>query len=358
VLSPAAVTLASGEVLVVGGDGPNFVPTASAEIYDEATGTWSAAAPMNVPGYNLRATLLRSGKVLVTGQGSGANPELFDPQDGRWTDTGPTVASQPLASAVLLQSGGVLLVGGGVATAQLYDPATNTWKATGSLQVARQGQSATLLPDGEVLVAGGEPPGGGTPFSSVEIYDPVTGKFSSGSPMNEGRTGQGAALLPGGQVIVFGGCSGYCNPGTLRSTEIYDIADGFWFDSLPMTVPRESASSVVLPGGSLLVTGGSEQGCCLTTATSEIYRIPSLSLSVAAGAPGSKVVVRGFGFDGGEAVGLHWGASNSGPTVTTSATGTFIATLTVPSRQPGSTQLNAVGQRSNGRAAAAFTITS
>jgi hypothetical protein len=94
----AAVLLADGKVLVTGGAGnekPNGDPVlASAELYDPASGTWSATASMLLPRRDFSATLLADGKVLVAGGmaevpmmgGTGsemvASAELYDPGSG------------------------------------------------------------------------------------------------------------------------------------------------------------------------------------------------------------------------------------------------------------------------------------
>src|SRR5262249_28916528 len=60
-----ATLLATGKILVVGGQGRSAL--SSAELYAPATNTWSAAAAMSTARQGQTATLLANGKVLVTG---------------------------------------------------------------------------------------------------------------------------------------------------------------------------------------------------------------------------------------------------------------------------------------------------
>jgi N-acetylneuraminic acid mutarotase len=103
--------------------------------------------------------------VLVAGGstslGATASAELYDPSSGTWSATGSMSTSRAGHTATLLPNGKVLIAGGlnsivPTASAELYDPSSGTWSTTGSLSTARGHHTATLLSTGEVLVAGGQ----------------------------------------------------------------------------------------------------------------------------------------------------------------------------------------------------------
>ncbi|HEY0092865.1 MAG TPA: kelch repeat-containing protein [Archangium sp.] len=81
-------------------------------------------------------------------------------------------AARAYHTATLLPSGKVLVTGGStrdaiLASAEVYDPHTSTWTPTASMLTTRGSHTATLLPSsGNVLVTGG----GNTP--RAELYAP------------------------------------------------------------------------------------------------------------------------------------------------------------------------------------------
>jgi N-acetylneuraminic acid mutarotase len=128
-----ATLLPNGQVLVAGGYNGNSL--ASAQLYDPATGVWTATGSMATARYAQTATLLPNGQVLVVGGIHRPNSnhvvkstELYDPASGRWTATASLSPGRVAHTAILLLNGNVLVSGGistyGVlAQAALYESA-------------------------------------------------------------------------------------------------------------------------------------------------------------------------------------------------------------------------------------------
>ena len=131
------------------------------EVPPQRPGTWKMTSSMLTTHLGHTATLLPNGEVLVAGGhifGGRASAELYDPATGLWTATGNCTAQRlsyrdaPAQRPSARRRG---ILSAAFATAELYDPATGLWTATGSMVTGRYSHSATLLPNGQVLVAGG-----------------------------------------------------------------------------------------------------------------------------------------------------------------------------------------------------------
>jgi len=222
-LGQTATLLQDGKVLIAGGWGTLSATRdgylATAEIYNPLTDTDTPTGSMKSARESAVAVLLHNGKVLMLGGDEGyardemhpiASAELYDPASGKFTAAGSAGALHYGGTATVLNDGRVLIAGGGMmdatAKAEIYDPSTGKFTATGSMTAVRANQTATLLTDGKVLIAGGD--GGDDdplPLSSAELYDPATGTFTATGSMTAARTGQAAVLLGNGSVLLIGG---------------------------------------------------------------------------------------------------------------------------------------------------------
>ena len=177
-----ATLLHSGKVLVAGGWN-NGDALSSAEIYDPATRAWTATGPLTTARQGGGATLLLDGRVLVAG-GAGPNPptytlasaEIYDPATGSWSATGSMTTARRTNPATLLPNGKVLVAGGMdgksvfLASAEIYDPATEVWTTTGSMTTVRGEPATVLLSTGRVLVTGGFYNFNGDSLASAELF--------------------------------------------------------------------------------------------------------------------------------------------------------------------------------------------
>ncbi len=176
----AAVRLADGRVLVVGGWGSrdDHDGLTSAEIYDPATGSFTPTGSMREGRVSPSVTLLTDGRVLVAG--------------------GYPFHSMTVGPATPLSS------------AELYDPATGTFSSTGQMIEGRAGHAAVRIPSGDVLIAGGDggiKSTGATSFEgitpgSIERFDPATGSFAVDSDSKMAGAGDPMVLADGSVLFV------------------------------------------------------------------------------------------------------------------------------------------------------------
>jgi hypothetical protein len=176
----SAVPLADGVLLVVSGVVPvgaaDDPALAFCELYDPELDRWTPTGSLLRGRHHHRATRLADDTVLVTGGTAPGSPgtapfdpfsqrtvELFDPATGAWTARAAMPSGRALHRAVPLPGDRVLVVGGtagdrddaGFRSALVYDTVADEWAPAAGLATGRWSFAATALTDDRVLVAGG-----------------------------------------------------------------------------------------------------------------------------------------------------------------------------------------------------------
>jgi hypothetical protein len=280
----AAIRLRDGRVLICGGTATGEIGgvLASAELYDPVARTFTPTGSMTVPRIGQTITMLRDGRVLLTGgdQNAGyrsqlASAEIYDPATGIFSATGSMSTPREGHTATMLRDGRVLVVGGspnGIQTtgsAEVYDPSSGAFSHVGHLHQPRVAHVAALLGTGQVLIAGGGRggmPGGYISYNTAELYDPATSSFTAmHARMKSDRVGAAAVKLNDGRVLIVGGKSGRMMTSRisnlssltpLNTAEIYDPEAGAFIRTGDMSAPHYLTTATLLDNGDVLVVGG------------------------------------------------------------------------------------------------------
>lgn len=222
--------LAGGKALVEGGWNATSTTLTSAEVYDSASGTFTAT-------------------------GSMSSQHLW----GEWGTTLPV-----LQSGKVLVAGGLAESGALVAVAEVYDPTAGTFTATGSMVTPVISMFPLVLGDGSVLFTGGwnsvtgAPPTPGWMFfgtgtTEVERYTPSSGTFADTGPLAENRLAGCNVVLPSGDVLAIGGGQG--QTATESNIEQYNPTKATWTSLGMLTGVPSCTAAYMLKNGKVLMTG-------------------------------------------------------------------------------------------------------
>ncbi|HYL57932.1 MAG TPA: kelch repeat-containing protein [Candidatus Acidoferrales bacterium] len=281
----AAIRLRDGRVLICGGTSNGQVGgvLSSAELYDPVAHSFTPTGAMNDAREGQTITMLTDGRVLLIGgvknvgfRAELASAEIYDPSTGTFSPTGSMTTPREGHTATLLRDGRVLVTGGSdngthtLDSAEIYDPAAGTFSRAGHLYQPRIAHTATRLLNGAVLIAGGgrgDRPGGYIAYDTAEIFDPATSRFTPlRVRMVNARVGAAAVLLQSGRALIVGGKSGQiltagiapnlASLTPLDTAEFYDPESGLFAATARMGAPHYLPTTTLLDNGQVLVVGG------------------------------------------------------------------------------------------------------
>ncbi|KAF2824088.1 galactose oxidase [Ophiobolus disseminans] len=282
-LVPAAVSLlTNGKVLMWSafardtfGGANGFTQTG---IYDPATGQSSQLEVANTqhdmfcPGISLDF----NGRVIVTGGSNAAKTSIYDPAGNAWTGASNMQIARGYQSTATCSDGRVFNIGGswsggsGGKNGEIYDPTSNTWSLLSGALVSpmltadvggvfRSDNHAWLFgwKSKTVFQAG--------PSIAMNWYDTVGSGTTTGAGnrLDDGHAMNGNAIMydaPAGKILTAGGAQNYEDSDARTNAYVITLGapktNPTVAKTQSMTYARGFANGVVLPDGTVFVTGG------------------------------------------------------------------------------------------------------
>lgn len=189
----SSILLPNGMVLTAGGGDNTFFATNTAELYNPTAGTWSSTGSMLGIRAYFPLILLPNGTVMANagfddpdfinfGIALKTN-EIYNPATGTWSAAAPLNIARGIHTATVLPSGKIMVCGGDdtsvtpLSSAELFASAT-TSTVTSSVNPSMSGQSVTFTATVASVI-----PADGTPTGSVQFSidgSPVGGSMTLG----------------------------------------------------------------------------------------------------------------------------------------------------------------------------------
>jgi Galactose oxidase, central domain len=262
----AMVGLADGRALVIGGTNPDDVLYSSTKLFDPGTGEWTDGPLLSVARGDPVAATLVDGSVLVgsvTSVGettSTTTTEILDRDAAAWR-AGPPIEGLSALSFTALTDGRVMAVADGFeieGATLLFDPAAGTWQAIDGPSPFRHFRVVALDEGNALAISYDAFVLGRNATSQVKRFDSATGVWSDIASPVFPREGTMITRLPSGPLFFAGGASSDLSEPdgrALVSTELFDDP-GVWTVSLDLLEPRKDGHAVTLDDGSVLIFGG------------------------------------------------------------------------------------------------------
>ncbi|KPP77885.1 kelch domain-containing protein 8A-like [Scleropages formosus] len=254
---------AGGQLYMIGGCDETGQPTSALELYSPEMDQWVSLPPMPTPRAGAAVAVLGKQLLVVGGVGRDQCPlkavEIYNTEEGKWRKRS---LLREAAMGISITVKGGRQSKRSVKAFEVFDGETRSWMTLPSLPCKRSYAGALWDGAGRLYWLGGLRQGGDHQSSkftkNVNIFDSHQGlwlKSEDTVSMKTKRADFACAYLRG-RVIVAGGLGN--QPSVLDSVEAFHPDKRKWERLAPMSMPRCSASSIVIRDR-LLVVGGVNQ---------------------------------------------------------------------------------------------------
>ncbi|KAF2274058.1 galactose oxidase [Westerdykella ornata] len=282
IVPAAAAVLPNGKILLWSayklddfGGGNGFTQTA---IYDPATGTSTQRTISNTqhdmfcPGISMDF----NGRIIVTGGNNAEKTSIYNPDTDAWITAANMRIPRGYQSTTTTWDGKIFNIGGswsggnGGKNGEIYDVSANTWSLIQNALVSpmltndrggvyRADNHAWLFAwkNGSVFQAG--------PSKAMNWYNTVGAGSTTGAGTraNDGDAMNGNAIMydaPAGKILTAGGAANYQTDQARNNAYVITLNNPGQTPTVTQTAPmgfaRGFANGVVLPDGTVFVTGG------------------------------------------------------------------------------------------------------
>lgn len=257
----ASTILNNGDILLTGGGligAQGFETLDTTEIYNPKTKTFSSAGKMLYPRSEHNATLLKNGKVLITGgldlktMKITSSAELYDPSNNIFSISSDMCVPRHGHSSIVLEDGRVLIVGGWTegsgdgGTVEIYDPNMDSFNCVGKINNSGGSQGLLLLEDGRVFIVGG----------GAEIYDPKDNSFTKINSSDFPQVEPGVFSIDNDNILILSRYLVSGGPSKIAPAGIYNIKTGEYKSTNYLLDGRLGYTAVQLKDHNIIIAGG------------------------------------------------------------------------------------------------------
>ncbi len=279
--------LADGRLLVSGGHLDDRRGLADANVFDGSAERWQRLPGMSYARWYPTATVLPDGEVLVLAGTDASAEEVETPEvwtGSAWRSLSGVERALPYYPRTFVAPNGLVFYAGELSQTAYLDPSgAGRWIPVAATRYGRRDYgSAVMYQPGRVMIVGGSDPPDGEPTRTAEVIDlnQSVPSWRYTQPMSHARRHLNATILPGGEILVTGGTSsaGFSSlSGAVHAAEVWNPGDERWRVVAPSQVSRVyHSTSLLLPDGRVLHAGSGDGPGLPRELSAELFSPPYL----------------------------------------------------------------------------------